>query len=236
MTNKKIQLFCIPFAGGSAASFRELCSYLDDFIDVHVVEYPGRGMRIRDHFLETMDELVQDVKRQVCEKRVNELPFSLLGYSMGVEVAFDLAQYVLEEKPSHLFFCAREVINMDTKGHDYSLLGKEQFIKKIVEFGGVDERILNNPRFCDVYMRPVYADYKLLHQYVYRRDKGLLNSNLTVFYSEQDTPLEIVSGWKEHTVGKTDFFEIGDNHFFIQQHAKEMADTINVKLKQIIEE
>lgn len=233
MSKKRVQLFCIPFAGGSAASFKELNSYLDEAIDVHAVEYPGRGMRIGHPFVNTMDELVQDVKDQIEANRIQGIPFALLGYSMGVEVAFNLAQFMLEEKPSHLFFAAREAIQLNTKGHDYALLSKEQFIDKIVEFGGVDERILNNKRFCDIYMRPVYADYKLLHEYVFKSEYGKLNSDLTVFYCEKDTPFAKIKGWSEHTSGNTVFYEMGDNHFFIKQHAKEMAETINLKLNQL---
>ena len=233
MNKKRVQLFCIPFAGGSATSFKELSNYLDESIDARVVEYPGRGMRTGEPFVKTMDELIQDVKGQIEANRIQGIPFALLGYSMGVEVAFNLAQFVLEEKPNHLFFAARESIHFDTKGHDYALLGKEQFIDKIVKFGGVDERILNNKRFCDIYMGPVFADYKLLHEYVFRAEYGKLDSDLTVFYCEKDTHFDKVEGWKEHTTGNTVFYEMGDSHFFIKQHAKEMAEVINLKLNQL---
>lgn len=235
MSKKRIQLFCLPYAGGGASAFRELCGYLDQSIDAQMIEYPGRGRRRGDPFLETMDGLIADVKRQIEVCRMQNLPFVILGYSMGVEIAFDLAQFVLDEKPKHLFFAAREAIRFETKGHDYALLDGEHFINKIVEFGGLDEKILSNPRFCDIYMRQIYADYKLLHQYVFKPDYGKLSSDLTVFYCEKDTPFAQIETWKEHTVGETDFYEMGNNHFFIQQYAKEMAQIINAKLYQIIE-
>lgn len=234
MNDKKIQLFCIPFAGGSASAFNELCTLLDERIDVHVIEYPGRGTRKNDPFCNTMDDLIEDAKRQVEEKRNKELPFSILGYSMGVEVAFDLGQFELNEKPVHLFFAAREAICYDTKGHDYSLLKMDSFIDKIVSLGGIDERILNNRRFLEIYMRPIYADYKLLYQYIYKKERGQLNSNVTVFYCGRDTPFIKVKDWSEFTTFNTDFFELGNNHFFIQQHAQDMADIINHQIIKYI--
>lgn len=234
--SKKIQLFCIPFAGGSAASFRELSSYLDEFIDVQMIEYPGHGMRRKEDFLEKMDELILDVRRQIEANRTTDVPFALLGYSMGVEIAFDLAQFSLKEKPSYVFFAAREAIQFDTKGYNYALLDKKHFIDKIIEFGGVDERILKNSRFCELYMKPVYADYKLLHQYKFKPEYGKLNSDLTVFFCEKDTPFARVEQWKEHSEGTTMFYEMGDNHFFIQQNAKKMAEIINTTLNRLIEE
>ena len=116
------------------------------------------------------------------------------------------------------------------------MLDKKHFIDKIVEFGGVDERILNNDRFCDIYIRPVYADYKLLHDYRYKPEYGKVDSDITVFYCEKDTPLVSVSGWEEHTAGQAMFYEMGDNHFFIRQYAKEIAEIITEKLNQLTEE
>lgn len=232
MSNKKIQLFCMPFAGGSAMAFTEIKGFLDESIDVHIIEYPGRGTRNRESFCKTMDELIADAKQQVESYRNKELPFAILGYSMGVEVAFDLAQFELLEKPVHLFFAAREAICYDTNGHDYSLLQLDHFIDKIVALGGIDEKILKDRRFLEIYMRPIYADYKLLNQYVYKPEKGILNQDITVFYCEKDTSFKRIKDWKNLTFGQVDFLELGNNHFFIQQCAQEMADMIYKKLSK----
>lgn len=233
MNKKNVQLFIMPFAGGSASAFNELEGYLDSSVDVHIIEYPGRGSRISEPFCDTMEHLIEDAERQIGEKRNPELPFALMGYSMGVEVAFDLAQYVLKEKPLHLFFAAREAICYDTNGHDYSLLQMDLFIQKIVSLGGINEKILKNRRFLEMYMRPIYADYKLLHDYMYKSEKNNLTSNLTVFYSELDTPFLKVKEWEKLTTGITRFYEFGDNHFFINQFAKQMSVIINSTLKDV---
>lgn len=230
MNSKKVQLFILPFAGGSASAFKQLNELINENIEVHVIEYPGRGSRNSEPFCETMESLIADALRQVEEHRDDRLPFALMGYSMGVEVAFDLAQYALKEKPVHLFFAAREAIYYDTNGHDYALLELPAFMEKIVSLGGIDERILSNKRFLEIYMRPIFADYKLLNRYVYREEKGLLNSGLTVFYCEKDTPFLRVRGWETVNKAQTEFFEMGDNHFFINQHATEMAKIINSRL------
>lgn len=233
MKNKTIQLFCMPFAGGNASAFSELSNLLDESIDVHVIEYPGRGTRNREPYCETMDELIADAKKQVENHRNKGLPFAILGYSMGVEVTFNLAQFELSEKPSHLFIAAREAINYDTNGHDFSLLDKNDFIDKIVALGGISEKLLSNRRFLDIYMKPIYADYKLLYQYKYRPEKGKLYNDITVFYCEKDTPITRIKDWERFTSGKTEYYELGNNHFFIQQHAREMAEIINKKCLSI---
>ncbi|MCD8016097.1 MAG: thioesterase domain-containing protein [Lachnospiraceae bacterium] len=228
--DKAIQLFILPFAGGTAASFKMLEKLLDDKIDVYTVEYPGHGKRASDHFCKSFDELLDDVAYQIKEQRIHGLPFSLMGYSMGVEAAFDLAQYKLDEQADHLFFCARDTISLNTKGHDYALLDSERFSEKIAELGGVDRKIIQNKRFRDIYIKPVYEDYKLIMEYEYHPERGLLNNNLTIMYCEKDTPWKDIMGWEKITTGKTYFFEMGDNHFFINDCTQKMADIINTAL------
>lgn len=231
MSSKKIQLFILPFAGGSAAAFTELSSLLAEWIEVYVIEYPGRGSRLSEPFCDTMEDLIEDSKKQIETLRKAELPFALMGYSIGVEVSFDLAQYALDEKPEYVFFAAREAIHYDTAGHDYVLLKEDDFQKKIIDFGGIDERVIKNKRFLNIYMRPVHADYKLLNQYIYKKEKGKLGCDMTVFYCEKDTPYEKVKEWETHTEGEIDYFELGENHFFIRKYAREMAEIINQKLR-----
>ncbi len=225
--SKSIQLFILPFAGGAASAFRELEGLLSENIDVHTIEYPGRGTRTSEVFCQSMDELIEDAAVQIKELRNPEIPFSLMGYSMGVEVAFDLAQYKLDEKPEHLFFCARETIDLDTKGHDFALLDKEEFAKKIIAFGGINPEIVENKRFLNIYLKPVYEDYKLLREYQYHPEYGTLTNNLTILYCEKDIPQRDVMGWSMVTTGDTRFYEMGNNHFFINDCANEMADIIN---------
>lgn len=236
MKNYKAQLFIMPYAGGSKSSFKEIESFVADDIEVITVEYPGRGSRIREPLCVTMNQLISDVKNQIDFARNDSIPFVLFGYSMGCEITFDLAQYALKEKPSYIFLGAREAIHYDTKGHDYALLDINEFAKKIIELGGIDEVIRQDERFLNMAMKPIYADYKLLHDYFYKRDKGMLSQDITIFFCNEDTCRERVYPWNEHTTGKTEFIEMGNNHFFINQYAKEMADIISSRIHRVIGE
>lgn len=235
MNNIKSQLFILPFAGGAKASFREFETYINSDIEVITIEYPGRGSRISEPFCDSMDELIVDAKMQIIKYRRQGIPFALMGYSMGCEVAFDLAQYALEEKPVYLIFCARESIEYTTVGHDYALLDKEQFIDRVVALGGIDERIQKDKRFLMAAVKPIYADYLLLNQYEYHAERGSLIQDILVFYSNNDTPQSKVEGWSKHTSGEAEFYELGNNHFFINQFCKEMATIIaeHLRLKTV---
>lgn len=234
MNNVTAQLFILPFAGGGKSSFRKFGELFSDEIEVITIEYPGRESRAGEPCCNTISELVLDSASQIENSRNHSVPYVIMGYSMGCEVAFELAQNTLKEKPAHVIFCARESIEFDTQGKDYALLDDEAFAKAIIEKGGVDKRIASNPRFLEIAMRPIRADYVLLHNYMPRLELGKLEQDITVFYSDLDTPKEKVLGWEKHSNGITRFYELGDNHFFINQCGKEMAEIINSQIKEIV--
>lgn len=235
MSDTRIQLFILPFIGGGKASFRALEQELDPCIETVTLEYPGHGTRAGEPLCSTMGELIRDARKQVLAARVPGIPFAIMGYSMGCEVVFDLLQYGLEEKAVHGIFCAREDIGLHTRGYDYALLDDRQFLDKIVALGGIDLRILNNQRFLSIALRTIRADYELLHQYEFQEEKGKLSQNLTVFYCPEDTPFCQVEGWKNRTIGHTNFYEMDGGHFFLQRHGQSMAQIITSTLMSAIQ-
>lgn len=222
---RKIQLFCLPFAGGSRASFKQLESMLEPSIDVFTIEYPGRATRIDEPFADSWESLMEDVKKQIKDHRISSLPFAILGYSMGTAIAYEMLQFRLDEKPIHAFLCARGCGGQfDIPGE---LKSKDEFAQELKKLGGMDERILKDRRFLNLFMCPVYEDYKLLNQYYYKPDKGLPEMDFTVFYCEKDTPYDTVQQWQNRTTGSVEYFEMGENHFFINSDCEEMAHIIN---------
>ncbi|WP_411337999.1 thioesterase II family protein [Ruminococcus gauvreauii] len=221
---KRIQLFCLPFAGGSRASFKRLEQMLQPWIDVYTIEYPGRGTRINETFADSWESLMEDVSTQILSLRSLELPFAILGYSMGAAIAYEMLQYQMDEKPIHAFLCARGCGGrFDLPGE---LKSKEEAAIELQALGGIDERIVNDKRLMNLFIRPVYEDYKLLNQYCYKKEMGMPNINFSVIYCEEDTSYSVVKEWNNRTTGQTEFFEMGHNHFFIRDCVEELADII----------
>lgn len=88
---KDIQLFCIPYAGGNASFFNNLKKYLEDFVEVYNLEYSGHGIRRREAFYHDFEELLIEVKEQIETHRKKDVPYAILGYSMGSLAAYELA-------------------------------------------------------------------------------------------------------------------------------------------------
>ncbi|MEH2945014.1 thioesterase domain-containing protein [Lachnospiraceae bacterium KK002] len=226
--NKKIQLFLLPFAGGDAYSFKNLTDELDSRIDAITVEYAGHGTRRKEKFIVDYQEFLEDVLSNINEQRVAGAGYAVLGYSMGSAITFDLlTKKLLDGNPLHAFLCARGCPKYKSPTQSYYALSEDEFISKVMQLGGMEERLLTDKRFSNIYLRPLRADYNVWSQYKYDESDENLSCNLSVFYSSKDETCINPFGWAELTSGNVDFYEMGENHFFILQHYKEMAEIIS---------
>ena len=229
-----MQLFILPYAGGSIVAFKRLTDLIDDYIDVVTVEYAGRGTRAKDSLASSIWELLDDAIVYCHERRNPNIPFSVMGYSMGSVLAYEMVvRKALEGKLEHLFISAEvSPKERSLELHKFENPTEERIIERARILGGIDERMLNNKRFADIYIKPMLSDYRLFFEYRFFDHNDVINVDTTFFYCEKDTALEDVQKWNELIDGQFDFHELGENHFFINQHYEEMARVINDTLCQ----
>ncbi len=232
MGSKKLQMFIFPYAGGSVASFKRLTDLIDERVDVITVEYPGRGTRAKDSFCETIDDLIDDAIQYCCKRKNPELPYTVMGYSMGSILAYEMiARKTLPGILKHLFIAA-EVSPQDRSLELRKVNNptEERILERAKSLGGLDERMLKNKRFSDIYIKPMLSDYRLFFGYHFSEYAEKIRVDTTFFYCEKDTAYGDLLKWEELICGKLDFHEIGENHFFINQHYAKMAEVINKTL------
>lgn len=241
-TRKKIQLFCLPFAGGSKAIFKNFQEYIAEEIEIVLIEYPGHDSRISEAFCEEIEELVEDVLEQIIQKRNKNLPFAILGYSMGSVLAYELLSRIynfnisLIGTPVHLFLCAIEALSNFKPRIDFKNMERQKAIEILTNMGGIENNILKNERFLEVFLRPIKADYELLSNYRFSKKAVVPKVDGSIIFSNEDTPYYKVEDWKYLINGDVEFYEMGNNHFFINQCSKDLAELINGKLLDCVKE
>lgn len=224
---KKIQLFCIPYAGGNAELFDEFCTFLPKGIVAEKIEYSGHGSRIREPFYRTFQEMVLDTAGQINELTEADADIALFGYSMGSIVAYELiAQELLPKKPLGIMMASHESPDREWLSKDYFTQDDVEFMKLMQKMGGFDKctpDMLANKFFRKLYFEPLRADYNLIGDYKMSR-KIELDIPALFFYSAKDIPTEHIGSWKPILGKQGEIIELGENHFFIRQYAKEMAE------------
>lgn len=230
---KRLQLFLLPFAGGNSTSLKKLISLLNAEIEAIPVEYAGRVTRHNEKFIENYDEFLTDVALYIKERRNSELPYAVFGYSLGSVLTYDLlSQGLIDGVPSHAFVCAKGSLFHKSASQYYQKLPDKEFIKEIIALGGTDKRILQNERFLNIYMQPVRADYIIWGQYSYK--PGRIPCNATAIYSDKDPAAKGVHDWSKIVDGVIEYYEMGTNHFFINQYWHSVADIVNNHLKKYL--
>jgi surfactin synthase thioesterase subunit len=232
MPTKRIQLFLLPYAGGSSASFRRLTDRLDGRIEAITVEYSGRGARSREPLASSFLGMLVDAWEYCLARRNEEIPYAIMGYSMGSVMAYELTvQKKLPGEQKHLFLATE--VSPQERAIEFRMVKDptdERVLERARRLGGIDERMLKNERFAEIFIKPMLSDYRNFFSYQFDGCHEKSKIDATIFYCESDTAFDDVKKWEELIEGTLDYCDFSGGHFFINQHYEELANIINRKL------
>lgn len=237
------QLFCFPYAGGNRTFFNDIEKDLNG-IDVVKLEYAGHGERRKEDFYKSFDSLADDMFQVVRDRVVGS--YALFGYSMGSITVVEVLRRIVAAQgecgndfqlPYHIFLAAHEPHKKsELSGYTSDELD-EWVMKKILEFGDVPEKLVNNSVFWKMYLPLYRADYTMMGKYDLQNLSDFRTEiPATVFYSETDTPLRSMREWEKYFKGVVEYEGYTGKHFFIKEHHKSMAEVAKRKLIPCIED
>lgn len=230
-----MQLFCLTYAGGTAAFYDQLNAYIGDTIELIKLEYAGHGSRHKEPFYRDFFELANDMYNQIKERMNAEQQYALIGYSMGSISVVEILKLIIEKKeigfPKCVFIAAHEPITRLKVSGDEDGMSDELVKERTIKFGRIPERLINNKSFWRMYL-PLYRnDYSIIGKYDFNVVTLKTNIPTVIFYSPTDTKIENMLLWNKYFIGTLDFVAYEGNHFFIEQHCEDMCRIINEKLQ-----
>lgn len=234
---KKLILFCLPFAGGSATLiYNKWKPKLSRKIILRPIELAGRGNRILEDFYEDVPEAVDDICKQIAkEELLEDHDFAIFGHSMGAYLAYEVIQRLQSEgrkMPVHMFLSGRHAPNV-SKNRNYYSLDDETFKKKVLELGATPKAIFDNPEFQRIFIPILRNDFKIAEAPAIRENIVPLHSDMTVLIGEdEDISAEEAEAWQLHTTGECDVKYIKGGHFFILSDEQKVLDIVEGKLKR----
>lgn len=237
--NRKIKLFCFPYAGGSSATIYSIWKqYLHSNIELYPVELAGRGKRFKEKHYSTFEEVVDDMYN-IIDKYIDSSEYAFFGHSMGCNIAYFLAKRIQSENrnpPRHIFFSGMyppHIIKDEKILHN---LPDYEFVEEVYKLGGMPKELIENSKFFNVFVPILKSDYRILENCDLRKyvdiNKFKLNCDITVLNGNQDekiTDVDIFS-WKECTNRSFESHEFNGGHFFIINNVGTIIDIINKKL------
>lgn len=224
----------LPYAGGSAYNLMPLAAQISG-MDVHILEWPGRGNRIMEPLFTDIEAIHADLLPRALAIIAQYPAFAVYGHSMGTILGYRLIQQIFAKTghyPVHFFVSGsggpslREEINWHN-------LPEEEFWANVKELGGCPEEMFDSPDLLQFISPILRADFEALDGFQYQ-DNAPLPVPITAIRGiddEQDTAS--FYAWQKETAYPLELIELQGNHFFIFQQGSVVAEIINDTLKGV---
>ncbi|SFJ55839.1 Surfactin synthase thioesterase subunit [Paenibacillus sp. UNC496MF] len=234
---RKIRLYCFPFAGGTAQMYHSWAAHVNAAIELVPIELSGRGRRFPQPLFTHLADIVEDV-RSLLQPEIDQKPYMLFGHSMGSLIAYELAKKVMQhgnQGPLHIFFSGRSSPNQSTDTNR-SRLPDEELKKEIIQFGGTPKELLDDPGFIRMFLPIIRADMKAVETYPTEEEITPLPCNISIFNGKQDHLVTHLEKWKPYTTKEIEYRFFEGGHFYLLDHTREVVDAINQKALEFYNE
>jgi len=232
----RLRLFCFPYAGGGAQTYRTWPHNLPDTVEVCAVELPGRGRRLREPPYYQLSSMVSDLLLALCPYL--DKPFAFFGHSMGALISFELARMLRQRgwpEPAQIFVSARrspQIPDIDPPTYN---LPEDEFIAEIRRLNGTPHEVLEHPELLQLLIPILRADFAVCQTYAYVPDLPL-SCPITAFGGRQDLDVlsEHLEAWREHTLSAFALHLLPGDHFFINAPQARLLQILIQELHRLV--
>lgn len=231
------KLFCFPYAGAGASTYRSWGKLLHKNIQGFAIQPPGREMRFSEDLLTTLDAYADQAFNAIAPYCSASGKLILFGHSLGALAAFETAKR-LQSAGHHidlLIVSGRQDPATKSKRPPISHLSSDAFIQQMGTYNGTPAVILENQELLDILLPMIRADFSMAEHYNRLPTALQLSCPILALGSKQDEWLDpgSLAGWKNVSTGsfETHWFE-GD-HFYLNQHTEALVDHISQKILKL---
>lgn len=223
----KLNLLCLPYAGGSAHMYHSWRSELADDVNIVPIELSGRGTRMNEPLYENCQEATEDIYNEI--KKYVHAPFAILGHSMGSALAFKIATRMIEEgnyEPEFMIMSGKNPPHIPINS-SLASLNDTDFLEEVTKLGGMKEEFLQHQELVDLFLPILKSDFKIVESCSFDT-KITIHFDIHILYGLDDqlTTKESLEQWNSYTTKKCYFQAFQGNHFFIEDHKHEVMSYI----------
>ncbi|GAA0940860.1 thioesterase II family protein [Virgisporangium aurantiacum] len=222
------RVFCLHAAGGSTAAFVRWRSRLADHAQVVPVELPGHRNRLTEPLHHHIGPLVDDLAADL--RAVADVPYVLVGTSMGALIAFEFARRIgpATPPPAHLVVasCPSPRVRRVAEAHE---LSDDDFLSHLRRMGATPSDVLDSPELTELLLPAWRADFTVVETYGYRPGPAI-SVPITVVAGRHDPylPPGDPDRWQVETTGAFRRVDVDAGHFFfLDEHSPMLLDVIS---------
>ena len=232
------RLFCLPFAGGTAQTYRSWIGLAPPELEVCPIQLPGRDDRAHHELHVRMADLVRELADAI--EPWTDLPFGLFGHSMGARVAFELARTLRRRgarTPVHLFASGSRAPHVPSGSRDLHRLDDAELIEEVRALGGTPDDFLDDPATMAALLPVLRADFEVLETYVFDGDDRI-DCDITTFRGASDpcASRQGTEAWAGLTTARFALKTYPGKHFFLLPHSRAILNETGVRLVRSLAE
>lgn len=228
----KINLYCMPFAGGNKHSYRPYVKHAPSFLNIVPMEIPGRGVRSDEPLLTDLSLISEDIFDQIKEDL--NCPYAIYGHSMGGLLGYLLAKEIVRnylEPPQHLFVTGCIAPSIADRHLVDHTLPRNDFFDEIKSLGGSPEEVLNDHSLIDFFEPILRADFQAVASFQYVESRAFSIPLSIAIGTEEKVTYEEAMAWQKETIHPIEVKLFPGNHFFIYEHASQIVQLMCRKLR-----
>lgn len=235
--NAKVRLFCFHYGGGSGVSFYPWISKIPNFVELMVVELPGRGNNMSQPLLTKVHDitilLVEEIKYYL------DKPFVFFGHSLGSLISFELTKAMKGQNlplPVHLMLSGSMAPHTLHKRRHICHLDDEAFSKQLKIYNGIPQEVQNESSFMDMFLPIIRADMSIIENYKYSPSRPL-ECDITTITGKDDPTVSVedAKAWGHHTSLSYNHYNLNGDHFFIKTALQQVINIILQEIKMHFE-
>lgn len=228
------RLFCLPYAGGSSATFLDWPRLLPEDIELVCIDPPGRAERIGEAPVPKVLPLVRQLAGEL--RGWLDRPFGLFGHSNGALVAFELARCLqgAGTAPALLVAAAKAAPSLLQEPEALHLLPDDEFMAELQDSGATPDEFFESPELIELFLPLLRADYGLSETYRYRPGEPLRAELVLLSGAEDDsmTPADR-EAWARECSGSCRWHEVRGDHFFVTHSPEAVTALISAAITRI---
>ncbi|MBM9509325.1 thioesterase II family protein [Actinacidiphila acididurans] len=227
-----IRLFCLPYAGGSAAAYRDWPALAPADIQVCPVELPGRGGRFGEPPFLRMRPLAGALAAAIAPYL--DRPFAVFGHSMGGLLGFELTRTLRRRGlplPAHLFVSATAAPGTPRARPPIHGAPDAEVVAELRRLGGTPREVLEDGELMALTLPTIRADFSALETYEYLPEPPL-PVPVTVLGGTDDplVPVRDLDGWRGQSAAGARLRVLPGGHFYVHSAAAEVMSVVAAAL------
>lgn len=219
-----LTLYCLPYAGGNAATYRGWGALLGPRIECVALDLPGHGRLRATPALADWPALIDALLANLDPLPTR--PFAFFGHSMGALVAFELARALRRERlplPQTIVVSGRRAPTVPNNEPPLHVLSDPDFVEALVRrYDAIPKVIRDEPDLMALFIPVMKADFATFETHVHR-DEPPLECALSIYGGRDDPQTRQMTGWTDLFDGPVATRLFDGGHFYLADQRRAVA-------------